>query len=257
MSPHQRSGPPVQPGVNLLPPEVHQRRAARRMRSWLVLAVAVVVALVVGGVVWATGEVEAAEERLQASKDEHERLKTEEALYWEVPIVLAELSNAENADTLSMWREIIWEPYMHEIIAVLPDDVVYERFAVQTPGATDGMLAPGHPLETTSYAWIQFEGHTEVRPDVAAWIEAIEGIEGFEHAWVDFVTLEGDAEDEGDVVGYHFQGDIDLNADALSGRFLPEDAFAEEDSENAENTDPEGPQDPESEDGDAGEEGEE
>src|SRR5690625_1170163 len=233
MSAQAKSTHPVQPGVNLLPPEVHQRRAARKVRAYLLLAIAVVLALVVVGVLWADGKVREAEDRLQAAEDEHSALKAEEAEYWEVPIVLAELSNSENAETLAMWREILWEPYALEIVDALPDDVIFEWYSVQAPSAVEGLLVSNHPFEDDAYAWIQFEGYVKTRPDAAEWMETIDAIEGFENSYIDFVELEGDA-DEADSSIYSFKGDVDVNIDALSGRYLPESALDSDEPEESE-----------------------
>lgn len=233
MSAQTKSTHPVQPGVNLLPPEVHQRRAARKVRAYLLLAIGVVLALVVVGVLWADGKVREAEDRLQAAEDEHADLLAEEATYWEVPIVLAELKNAENAETLAMWRDILWEPYALEIVDALPDDVIFEWYAVQSPGAIDGSLVPNHPFENDAYAWIQFEGYVATRPDAAEWMESIEAIKGFENAYIEFVELEGDA-DEADSSIYSFKGDVDVTIDALSGRYLPDSALDSDEPDEAE-----------------------
>jgi len=221
------------PGVNLLPPEVHQRRAAKRLRSWLVLAIGLVVALTVGGIIWAGTEVTAADDRLQLAKDEHKRLKQEEAEYARVPIVLAELANAENAETLAMWREILWEPYAHEIVAILPQDVIIWEYRATNPGAVEGMLAPGHPLETQSYSTIEFSGSAATRPDVAEWIEAIESVEGFQHAWVNVIEVASEIDGE-QVTLWSFTGSINLNGVALSERYLPEETITASDEEEPE-----------------------
>jgi|GEM_PF-3570904 len=230
MSVQSRANHPVLPGVNLLPPEVHQRRDARRLRSWLVVAVGVVLALTVVGILWATGEVTAAEDRLQEAQDANERMRAEEATYWEVPVVLAELENAESAETVAMWREILWEPYALELLDILPEDVSIERYEVQNPGAVEGMLAARHPLEAESYSFIQFEGYTHIRPDVADWIEAIESVEAFQYAWVDFIELEGEL-DGLPATEYHFTGSVDVNGGALSERYLPDEAITPSDRE--------------------------
>src|SRR5690625_5223046 len=126
------ANPPVLSGANLLPPEPYLRRDARRLRSWLVLPVGVVLPLTVVGILWATGEETAAEDRLQEAQDANERMRAEEATYWEVPVVLAELENAESAETVAMWREILWEPYALELLDILPEDVSIERYEVQS-----------------------------------------------------------------------------------------------------------------------------
>src|SRR5690625_35351 len=228
MSVQSRANHPVLPGVNLLPPEVHQRRDARRLRSWLVVAVGVVSALTVVGILWATGEVTAAEDRLQAAQDANERMRAEEATTWEVPVVLAEFENAESAETFAMLREILWEPYALEIFDILPEDVSIERYEVHNPGAVEGMLAARHPLEADSYSFITFSGHTYIRPDVADWIEAIESVEAFQYAWLDVIESEGEP-DGLPATEHRFTGSVDVNGGALSERYLPDDTITSPD----------------------------
>jgi len=106
--------------------------------------------------------------------------------------VLAQLENAESAETVAMWREILWEPYALAPLDFLPDDASITSYQVHKPGASEGMLAARHPLEAESYSFIQFDGYIHIPPDVADSIAAIESVEAFQYAWVDFVELEGE-----------------------------------------------------------------
>src|SRR5690625_5781959 len=56
------------------------------------------------------------------------------ASYWEVPVVLAQLENAESAETVAMWREILWEPYALAPLDFLPDDASITSYQVHKPG---------------------------------------------------------------------------------------------------------------------------
>lgn len=222
MSAQAKVTTPVQPGVNLLPPEVHQRRAARKLRGYLVLAIGLVVALAVGGVVWANGELSSAEDRLTAAKDENRRLRAEEAKYWEVPITLAELQNAKDAEFLAMWREILWEDYMLEITEVLPDDVEFEQFMISAPGSVEGDIAASHPLQGDAVAVIEFNGIVETRPDAAEWIDALNDIDGFSDAWVTVMDYSGTASEPESDDHYTVQSRVNLTSDAFSGRYIPD-----------------------------------
>src|SRR5690625_3984435 len=119
-------------------------------------------------------------------------MRTEGASYWELPVMLAQLENAESADTVAMWREILWEPYALASPDFLPDDASTTRYQVHKPGASEGMLAARHPLEAESHSFIHFDGYIHIPPDVADWIAAIESVKAFQYAWVDFVELEGE-----------------------------------------------------------------
>src|SRR5690625_4053316 len=92
------------------------------------------------------------------------------------------------------------------------------------------MLAARYPLDSESYSFITFSGHTFIREDVADWIEAIESVDAFQHAWVDFIELEGEL-DGLPATEYHFDGSVDVNGVALSERYLPDETITSPDSE--------------------------
>src|SRR5690625_2685633 len=113
------------------------------------------------------------------------------------------------------------------------------------PGGVEGNLTPGPPIETEVFLSIGVHGHTYIRPDVADWIEAIESVDAFEHAWVDFIELEGEL-DGLPATEYSFSGSVEVNGVALSERYLPDEAITSVDPDDPAATDEE----PEIEDGD-------
>jgi len=218
---------PILPGVNLLPPEVHQRRAAKRTRSWLFLAVAIVLALTVGGVIWAETKVTAAENRLAEAEDEHERLRTEEEKYAEVPIVLATKQNAQDAEFLAMWREIDWQPLIDELVDSLPNDVDYQTITITAPGPTEGSYVAEHPLQQDKIATIDITGTAQKLPDNSEWIETVEDIEGLSHPWISATDLDSDG-NENTANSYSVQGSIEVTPEAFTEKYIPgEDTDAE------------------------------
>src|SRR5690625_3224466 len=98
------------------------------------------------------------------------------------------------------------------------------------PGGVEGNLTPGPPIETEVFLSIGVHGHTYIRPDVADWIEAIESVDAFQHAWVDFIELEGEL-DGLPATEYHFNGSVDVNGVALSERYLPDETITSPDPE--------------------------
>lgn len=222
MKPETKTELPVLPGVNLLPPEVHQRRAAKRTRCWLVLGIAIVLALTVGGVIWAETKVTAAENRLAEAEDEHERLRTEEEKYTEVPIVLATKQNAQDAEFLAMWREINWQPLIDDLVDSLPNDVDYETITITAPGPTEGSYVAEHPLQQDKVATIDITGTAQNLPDNSEWLESVEEIEGLSHPWISATDLDGDAH-EGTTSGYSVQGSLEVTPEAFTEKYIPGD----------------------------------
>lgn len=218
------AGAPSAPQVNLLPPEVKASRSLQTTKRVLLLAVVGAVALAAVGFVIAQMQLSAAESDLAREQTETQRLLAEQAQYAEVPQVLGRLDRARTAQELGTASEVIWAPYMRDLMATAPDGVAFGTISVIGATPMQPAPAPGHPLEEPSQYRLSFSGRSLALPDTAAWIEALEAIEGFQDAYV--TAAERGVGTNGswsEFPSYEVNGSVQVTAEALAQRFLPQE----------------------------------
>ena len=211
------SGFPRVPQVNLLPPEYGERRALAALKRRLLFALVVVVAVGAVAQVVAFSSLTVARSAQAKAEDETTRLLQAQQQYAEVPLVLGQLTRAQDARTLGMSTEIMWAPYMRAIGAVMPEGVMLSQFVMT--GATP-MLAPAPPsnlLQEPTVAGLAFEAISDELVDTAAWVDALNAMPGFSSAWVSNAKAD---EYNGQPV-YRYTSTVRITQDAYADRFTP------------------------------------
>lgn len=207
------------PQVNLLPGEVTQGRRLKSVKRLLGLALLVVVliaTLAYAGALWMAN---AAASELQTEKDQTARLQEEKTQYSEVPVVLGQIGEAETARQAGMSSEILWPSYIEALRAKTPTGVSYDSMVVTVGTAAQPYSGSTNPLgDPTAIGQISFSARSATLPDTAAWIEAIESVQGFSDPWFSTATV---TEQDGTSY-YQMEATVDLLPSALSGRYEPE-----------------------------------
>jgi Tfp pilus assembly protein PilN len=211
------------PQVNLLPPEIRASRSLARLKR--VLALFPVLALVLGGAgyYWATTQVSAANAELEEAQAESTRLLSAQLEYAEVPQVLSELESARQARLLGSSTEILWTPYLAQLVATLPPGVAFEEISMT--GATPMVLGavPASALAEQGTATLTFVGRTPVVPDIAAWIEALETIPDFSDVYITAASINEEDVDGALVSFYRVSGSVGVGEGALAQRFVEQE----------------------------------
>ncbi|WP_136520034.1 MULTISPECIES: PilN domain-containing protein [Cellulomonas] len=215
----QTALPPTLPQVNLLPPEVRDARDLRAMKRWLLLAVALVVAVCALAYVFVVIQGTQARDELARAEAETARLQDEQAQYAEVPLVLGQLNATRAARELGMSTEVPWKPYYEAITAVLPEGVSIDTLAFSGATPITAPAPPADPLQGPSVGQVQFTGRSSTVPDAAAWVDALNSVPGFADAWVSSAAVT-DAEG---TVYYTVSSTVQVTEAAYSGRFAAND----------------------------------
>lgn len=205
--------------VNLLPQQYADRYALGRLKRRLAFALVAVLALAVVLYGAALAQQGAAQDRAAKAEQETTRLLQAQQQYAEVPIVLGELARAEDARRLGMSTEILWAPYLGAIGGVMPEGVTLTNITMD--GATPQLApeVPTHALASESVARINFEAKAAALVDTAAWIDALNGVPGFQEAWVEVVSVD---EVEGTPF-YRYSSSVRVSPLAYADRFAGED----------------------------------
>lgn len=208
------------PQVNLLPPEIRSRRTLGRVKLRLALALVLVLLLAVLAFVAAVLDEGNAQEELETQQLEVARLTEEQAQYAEVPLIKAQIAQAEAARAFGMSTEVIWVDLLKAIQAVTPPGVSIESLTITAPSPILASVAPTDPLATGSIGSISFVGSSATLPDVAAWLDGLDSVPGFSNAA--FSTAE--ITDEEGLVTYETTSTVQVDESIFSQRFTTKES---------------------------------
>lgn len=207
------------PRVNLLPPEIIERRVFARTQKWLVAAVLSVL-LVLAGVYFlqVLAKNKAADE-LAVSQATGVTLKAEEAKYADVPRVYKSIEDAQSARQTAMSQDVEWFRYLTDFSLTMPADVWLTSLDMSLAGATPATPAtttvnPG-VVTTPAVGTLTFAGTAYDHPDVAAWLVTLAKERAVTEAYFSASTKAKIGTK--DVV--NFTSTASLTADGLSHRF--------------------------------------
>ena len=216
------------PQVNLLPPEVGQRRARSRQRIIAVLILMVFLVFMAGLGYWIFTLKAQAQERLVDAQARNAELQEEATGYQEVPVVRQLLANITDARAYTGASELNFNDFFGSIEAVLPDVIELDTITISKVGLTSNASESSGPFARPDIGSITFSGTSTEPVDAAELAEALEVIVGIEQVRITTTARaleEGTEEDGGgggDVI-YIVDGTARITIEALSDRFAPED----------------------------------
>ncbi|MFM9877194.1 MAG: hypothetical protein ACKVOG_05005 [Rhodoglobus sp.] len=200
-----------EPRVNLLPPEVAQRKKARSARRGLVALVILVLLAVAGGYAFAAVQVELARAELAAAQARTAELLGEQLKYSEVTAVGGQVLGVTSARTVAVSTEVLWNDLYKLIRDRLPEGTTLASLIVDGRAPWEPEPVPAGPLRQPRVATVTFvissPGPIAIEPFVAK----IADLDGFADITPDVVERSESL--------YSTTFTYNLTMDALSGRF--------------------------------------
>jgi type IV pilus assembly protein PilN len=193
--------------INLLPPEIAQRRRVREITLMIGAAGLALVGLLVVILLVQTARVAGERGKLRDVKRQNAQLQ---AKVNELEIVAqnqAELANKQKLLATLTQNEVRWSVILNNISIRIPSDVWLTSFS----GAVSAPAGPA--AATTSFGTISLAGTTFTHLDVAKWLSRLEGI----NEWAfPYLTLSSKAgSDETGQVTVNFNSTVELSSGAL------------------------------------------
>lgn len=200
------------PRVNLLPPEIQERKKVRAAQAGAVGATLVAVAGVVFAYVQAGHSVDAARQQLAREQQTQATLDKQVAALRDVKTVAAQLSADEALLTRAMATEISWSTYLQDFSATLPATTWLTQLNL-SESVPAGTLAT--PAQASSpVGSVSFTGVAMKWPNLADFLDALAKEQGFANAYFSNATESY----IGQTKIVNFQATTDLTQGALSGR---------------------------------------
>ena len=220
---------PRLPQVNLLPPEVGMRRARGRKRAFAGFILFIFVLALGGAGYLVSIQKAAAEEDLAAAETRNAELQAEAALYSEVPLLKAVLTNAASALAYAGASEIDHAQLREEFEAVLnAAGVELDLLSFSKVGLNTNTAVDVGPFAKADVGSVTFSGNAADPIAVAALTDALEELPWLQHVRI-AVTTRALEEVAGETAGggsgeviYLYDGSARITFDALTLRFAPE-----------------------------------
>jgi Tfp pilus assembly protein PilN len=209
----------VMPSVNLLPPEIGERKALLLMRVRVGSVALLAAAAVFGGYTWASNGVSSAQTDLNAASSQTVTLQHQMAKYSDVTTTKAAADASRAALAKALGNDVKWSSYMNDLSITLPGNVWLGNVSfTETPPATPaaGAAKPAAASAAgTGIGTISIQGNALTYADVAVWLETMAKEKGFSDVWLSSgATTKIGTED-----WVAFSGTATLTADALSHRY--------------------------------------
>lgn len=210
------------PRVNLLPPEIEERKALRRLQGGLGAAVVVVAGLTGLGYWQAHQSVATAQQDLVTAQQQTATLQSRLASLANVRSVYSAVDQAKALVVQALGGEIQWSRYLTDLSLTVPPNVWVTSFNAQengnvTPPAagtpTTPSAIPG-VASASGVGTVQISGVALHRDDVATWLETLAQEKGYAAAYVSDITESV----IGNTVVYRFDSTVVLTPAALWGQ---------------------------------------
>lgn len=206
------------PRVNLLPPEILQKRRLRRTKVALGGSLVVLVAALGGAYVMQVDATHKAQDDLDVATAQHAALVQAQAKYADVPRTIAAIDAAETTRELAMAEDVEWYRTLTNISLTQPANVWLTKLTLQVTPAGTAPAAGTAPLAGAGAAQVgtvSAEGSALDHPDVATWLDTLGRQPGMSDA---YFTSSKKAK-VGSKVVVEFQSTASLGADVLSHRY--------------------------------------
>jgi len=204
--------------VNLLPPELRQRQASRRLSSIIVAVGLGVLAMIGVFYFMQTQNLSDVQSELEAQQTRNAELSAEIDSLQQFAALQAELA-AKEALVASLYvNEVSWSSALLDVSRVIPD-ASYLTNLTGTITATSGVVGEvpttpsGGTPETTLIGNMTFAGVADETETIASWLTRLEQVQGWVNAWVSSAQ-----ENEAFSRIYTFSNGIDLTQEAATER---------------------------------------
>lgn len=204
--------------VNLLPPEVNEKRVRARMRGLVIFAFACFVVVLAAGYVLVAMLTSQAQDDLAEAHAETQRINQEIANYAEVDVVKAELKNSQSAQSTAAAVEVFWPYLVGTLSSTVPAPHTIKSITVTMPNFNSSPGAPKDAFGVAGVGDVHVQVHTAEYVDAAEVERALNDSEVFIRARVTSLQFH-EAKDDGTPAFYELDVNLSLTYDALMLRY--------------------------------------
>ena len=213
------TGPVTLPRVNLLPPEIGERKAMRRLQLGLAGAGVASVAAVAALYVSASGAVSQQQQALTAEQQRAATVQTEIGKYQNVADTYSRRDAARANLTNAMGGEVQWSRILTDMSLTVPQNVWLTNFQVTqnvgVPGQQSAAVVSANGATSDGIGTVTASGYGFTYNDVAAWLESLAKEKGYSEPY--FTSAQRNKVNS--VTAVQFSSTVTVTKDAQSGRY--------------------------------------
>jgi Tfp pilus assembly protein PilN len=199
------------PRVSLLPPEVHARKGARRLRRRLGLVLVASVVIVAGAMALATVSLLASQAALVKAQSDSAALTAQQAKYGAVTKLQLDATGIKAGQITATTTEIDWQKYIASVGKTLRPGMSIDTIGANIDNAA--AVATDGPLQGAHVATLKLTV-TSPQASISDWLISLQTLPGFVDGTPGSVTLVDGA--------YKIDVVIHINKAALETRFAAE-----------------------------------
>ncbi len=161
------------PRVDLLPPEVHERRRTATVRSTVLLLAVLAAVVVGGGFAFASLLVVQTADSLASEQERTLDLLAQQGEFIEVRQIQSRVTASEAAERVGLSTEVDWAGVIRQLIAAQPAGVTVGSFDILSVTPTTPFAQPTVPLQAPRIASMDVALSSPTVPDVASLMDGI------------------------------------------------------------------------------------
>ena len=197
------------PRVNLLPPEIGERKRLQQVQAGVVVAVIVAVGAVVTLDMTGSHKVTDAKTQLQSATSESRALSRQLATYNDVNTTAAQLAASQAILAQATATRVEWSGYLADLSEVLPSATWLTNLSMSEQAAPGSLVSPSQASGTVGT--LTFAGVALKYGDLANWLDSLQPVTGLANVYFSNATEQY----IGSTKTVNFSGSADLTADAL------------------------------------------
>lgn len=174
-----------EPRVQLLPQSVRDRERAAKVRRRLAMLVALSLVLVGGGYAFAWLRNDIAKNELLSAQAETEAIFADQATYVEGTRAAALVDGIMKAQTATTANEVLWEPLLMKIAAMMPAGTDFGQVVAVTQAPWEPPLPVEGPLRSSRMAIVTVSFFSPTVVDPALVVPQLPALPGFVDARFD------------------------------------------------------------------------
>ncbi|WP_158865653.1 hypothetical protein [Leifsonia sp. AG29] len=202
---------PVEPRVDLLPPEVKAARRNDAIARRLLLALVIVIAIVAASIGGSTVLAIQANATLATTQAEAVSLTRQQQKYAKVRGVQSQIALTQAGQQVGAATEIDWEAFLDKVRATAGAGVAITGITLDSASPLAAYQQPSVPLEGARVATVTIDAKTPSLDNVSAWLAQLATLPAVADVAPGAVTL--------DTTGYTASAILHLDQSAFDGRF--------------------------------------
>lgn len=170
--------------VNLLPPEIDEKRKVRKVQALMVGATAATVGVVGLLYMAQVARVNSAQDAVAKSEARSATLRTEVSKFANVRAAYAKRDAAKQLLSTATDPRVAWSQYLNDVSLTIPENVWLTEFSVeQAVVGEQAVAATESGLFTPGIAKVTVHGRAFTHDDVASWLEILAKQRSFKNAY--------------------------------------------------------------------------